>query len=158
MGIEMMLNTPLPFPYVHLVSLLVHSLAIFSCIRVGFRMGTGPDSNLTPFRFATHCFGVMALNALYAGLLCLTVVLTNPFTDECVDFPAANFQCRMWKQGFFSREFIFPVDQVDADIYEDLPGTDTSYRAGTSTHLHSDDLDDADDGDDADADDADGGD
>ena len=42
----MMLTSPLPFPYVHLVSVLVHFSALFACLKSGLLMATasGPPT------------------------------------------------------------------------------------------------------------------
>jgi len=119
--IEMMLTSPLPFPYVHLVTCLVHLSAMFGCFKSGVLLATaGSDINFGGI--VTEMLFLLSMNALYSGLLCLAVVLTNPFADDCVDFPAANFQCRLWKSQLFSRVFLFETDQVDASVARYLAG------------------------------------
>merc|ERR1719409_628563 len=69
--IEMMLTAPLPFPYVHLVSLLVHFSALFACLKVGLLLGTAPTDPSTTGVFFQLLF-ILAMNGLYSGLLCLS--------------------------------------------------------------------------------------
>jgi len=38
------------------------------------------------------------------------------FTDECVDFPAANLKCRMRKAQIFSHDVYFGNESIDAEI------------------------------------------
>jgi len=148
--IEMMLTSPLPFPYVHLVTLLVHFSAVFGCIRTGVLLGTA-GAEVAPLRVGFELLLLLSLNALYSGLLCLSVVLTNPFLDQCVDFPAANFQCRLWKSQIFARTMLFRTVDVDRDVAESMdafPG-----EVGKVCVNNSNDDADADDDDDDDDDD-----
>merc|ERR1712151_618522 len=78
-NIEMMLTTPLPFPYVHMVTMLVHFYVIAACVQCGIFLGI--ESNPSFIRVACDTMVVILLNSFYQGLLGLAVVLTNPFGD-----------------------------------------------------------------------------
>jgi len=114
-NIEMMLTSQLPFPYVHLVCLLVHFVLFFSCMRCGLQLGT---QAVTPgvMTIVVQMLSVITINALYSGLLCLTVVLMDPFGDDVVDFPAALFQHRLWKSQLYSRGLLEDNDDMDTFI------------------------------------------
>merc|ERR1712100_892103 len=112
--IEMILSSPLPFPYAHLVSLLVHFSAFFACLKTGVILGTEAQSP-SFLRIAFELMFVLAMNSLYSGLLCFTVVLTNPFPDESIDFPAAMFHHRLWKAQRYARGINLDVEAVNQD-------------------------------------------
>lgn len=117
LNIEMMLITPLPFPYAHLVTLVVHACCVCSCIEAGIFFG---GAKRDWGHFLSGSVGVVVLNGLYLGLLSLTALLTNPFTEECVHFPAANYHCRMVKSQVFSQPLHYRMSDIDKDIVDVL--------------------------------------
>merc|ERR1740121_1680817 len=108
----MILNSPLPFPYVHLVSLLVHFSALFACLKCGVTLGT-ESKTPGPVLVVFELLFVLAMNSLYSGLLCFTVALTNPFLDEIIDFPAASFHHRLWKKQHWGRDLLHEMSGID---------------------------------------------
>merc|ERR1719409_1373565 len=62
--IEMMLTSPLPFPYVHLVSLLVHFSALFACLKSGLLMATASRPP-TIQQVGCQMMFVIAMNMIY---------------------------------------------------------------------------------------------
>eukprot|EP00931_Biecheleriopsis_adriatica_P099735 TRINITY_DN7443_c0_g1_i2.p1 TRINITY_DN7443_c0_g1~~TRINITY_DN7443_c0_g1_i2.p1 ORF type:complete len:542 (+),score=96.94 TRINITY_DN7443_c0_g1_i2:67-1692(+) len=113
--IEMILTSPVPFPYVHLVCLVVQGYTIFTCLESGILLGT--QSEVPPaVAFLSQMIVVTMINSIYLALLCLTTVLDNPFTDEVIDFPAANLQSRLWKSQIFARAMLFQDADVDDEV------------------------------------------
>lgn len=113
--IEMMLTSPVPFSYVHIVCLLVQFYVMFACVASGIQLGTEAETPSIAAVF-TEIIMISAQNALYLALLCLTTVLDNPFTDEVIDFPAMHLQTRVWKSQIFARALLYDEAAVDAEI------------------------------------------
>eukprot|EP00930_Biecheleria_cincta_P086201 TRINITY_DN75527_c0_g1_i1.p1 TRINITY_DN75527_c0_g1~~TRINITY_DN75527_c0_g1_i1.p1 ORF type:complete len:574 (-),score=93.11 TRINITY_DN75527_c0_g1_i1:513-2234(-) len=113
--IEMMLTSPVPFSYVHIVCLLVQFYVMFACVASGIQLGTDTEAP-SAAAVVTEIIMISAQNALYLALLCLTTVLDNPFTDEVIDFPAMHLQSRLWKSQIFARALLYDEDVVDAEI------------------------------------------
>lgn len=112
--IEMIRTSPVPFPYVHIVCLLVQFYVIFACLASGIELATDKDVSLGSV--CTELLVIPAQNTLYLALLCLTTVLDNPFLDEVIDFPAMHLQNRLWKSQIFARAALYPDKEVDAEI------------------------------------------
>merc|ERR1719223_826903 len=102
--IGMMLSAPLPFPYVHLVCLLVHLSALFQCVQSGLTIATEPMLGVQHIAF--ELIFILAMNSLYCGLLCLAVVLWDPFGDDVVDFPQAMLHHQLWKSQAYATHFL----------------------------------------------------
>lgn len=115
-GIEMMLTQPLPFPYVHLVCVLVHFSALFSCVRAGIVMGTSPT--LTASQVVFESFAVLVVNSLYCGLLSLCAVLADPFGNDSIDFPGALLHHKLWKSQLFASKLLESDAEVDEELDE----------------------------------------
>lgn len=130
-GVEVMLASPLPFPYVHLVCLLVHFSALFSCVRLGLNLGCEPALTVELMFFETVC--VLTVNSLYLGLLCLSAIVADPFGGDTVDFPAALLQHKLWKAQYFAASILEDDDSIDSEITEKLgesTETHTLFRGG----------------------------
>merc|ERR1712167_425411 len=59
---------------------------------------------------------VVAVNTLYCGLLCLAVVLSDPFGDDVIDFPQALFLHRLWKAQHFASSLAADDEDVDLEV------------------------------------------
>eukprot|EP00931_Biecheleriopsis_adriatica_P099737 TRINITY_DN7443_c0_g3_i1.p1 TRINITY_DN7443_c0_g3~~TRINITY_DN7443_c0_g3_i1.p1 ORF type:complete len:584 (+),score=93.72 TRINITY_DN7443_c0_g3_i1:59-1810(+) len=115
--IEMILTSPVPFPYVHLVCLLVQTYTVFVCLRAGILLGT-ESGTTSAIAFMSQILVVVIVNSIYLSLLCLATVLDNPFTDEVIDFPAANLQSRLWKSQIFARAVLFRDADIDGHLVD----------------------------------------
>merc|ERR1719215_1243602 len=111
-NIAMVLSTPLPFPYVHLVCLLVHLSALFQCVQSGLALATEPALGVQHIAF--ELIFILAMNSLYCGLLCLAVVLWDPFGDDVVDFPQAMLHHQLWKSQAYATHFLDDNTILDA--------------------------------------------
>lgn len=151
--IEMMLSSPLPFPYVHLVCLLVHLSALFQCLQAGFSLGE--DVNLTPQRMFCELTFIVAMNSLYCGLLCLAAVLWNPFGDDAIDFPMGSLHHRLWKAQHYSSSLLEEDTDIDNEFKQVFTHPRDKHEHDHKADEHDDDNDgetgetgEADDGDD----------
>jgi len=113
-NIEMQLSSPLPFPYVHLVCLLVHISSVCACVKAGIMLGT--DGEATVQQMVCEMVVVISVNALYGGLLCLAVVLSDPFGSDVIDFPSSMFQHRLWKAQHYASHFCPEDRDVDDEL------------------------------------------
>lgn len=156
--IEMTLSNPLPFPYVHLVCMLVHLSVLFQCLKSGFSLGI--EVVLTPQRIAYELIFIVAMNTLYCGLLCLAAVMWNPFGDDATDFPAAALHKRLRKAQHFSTALLVNNAKIDDDLIARFGQHDSSKRAKREKDEEDEeDLDEGEDGNDGqDGHDGDGGD
>lgn len=136
--VEMMLQSPLPFPYTHLVCLLVHFTAVITSAKVGLVLGTA--STLTNAQICCEAFTVLAVNALYTGLLCLAAVLMDPFGDDLVDFPAALLHQRLWKSQLFAGLVDEEAEVLDAELEASLLAERQKHtpHSGADRHHHDD--------------------
>lgn len=145
----MMLSSPLPFPYFHLICLLVHFTALCSSLSAGLNLGTAPGFSVHQVLAETTT--TLVGGTLYCGMLCLAVVLADPFGDDIVDFPASMFQHRLWKSQLFAGSLVDDDDLLDSELYAKLG----DGANGTAKRLNPRDregLVDGDDEDDADGD------
>lgn len=118
-NIEMMLTSPLPFPYVHLVCLMVHLSALFSSIKVGLLLGTEPELRALDVVF--QMIFIFGMNNLYLGILSMGAAFANPLGNDKIDFPAAYLQQRLWKAQHFVHTFLQPDRDIDKEFEAMLP-------------------------------------
>merc|ERR1711953_40103 len=116
--IEMMLTSPLPFPYVHVVTLLVQFAALFRCMTVGLTLAIDPK--LSALKITCELLQVTIMNSLYLGLLMFTAVIADPFGEDLVDFPAPKFHHRLWKAQHFTHTFLEADSVLDEEIHNSL--------------------------------------
>eukprot|EP00051_Salpingoeca_urceolata_P013853 m.175253 g.175253 ORF g.175253 m.175253 type:complete len:461 (+) comp17916_c1_seq5:250-1632(+) len=93
------LESQLPFPYVHLMTVLVKSallvLAADAGQRIGFSYATGEYGWI-----AAEAFIILLINFLYQGLLHLQGVLENPFLNHAAHFPRHAFEETLQRNTF----------------------------------------------------------
>lgn len=107
-GIEMQLNSPLPFTYTHLVAFLVHGACGLIAVRCGMQVAIAP----TALQGACESLSSFVLQALYLGLLAIAAVIMDPFGDDVIDLPAGQLQQALWSnlkayEAFLQREDLF---------------------------------------------------
>lgn len=133
--VEMMLQSPLPFPYTHLVCLLVHLTAVITSAKVGLVLGTA--DRLSNAQICCEAFTVLAVNALYTGLLCLAAVLMDPFGDDLVDIPAALLHQRLWKSQLFTGLIDEDEGALESELLASLSGHKHHvHRSHVVAHEH----------------------
>merc|ERR1719329_267310 len=150
-NISMVLAAPLPFPYVHLVCLLVHLSALFQCLQSGLALAAEPVLGVQ--RIVFELVLLLAMNSLYCGLLCLAVVLWNPFGDDIVDLPQRLLHHQLWKSQAYATHFLDDNDLLDSMLSESFGGR-RQGPAGKKTYCgdeHDDDEEGSGDDDEGDA-------
>eukprot|EP00747_Dinoflagellata_sp_TGD_P076488 gnl/TRDRNA2_/TRDRNA2_159168_c1_seq1.p1 gnl/TRDRNA2_/TRDRNA2_159168_c1~~gnl/TRDRNA2_/TRDRNA2_159168_c1_seq1.p1 ORF type:complete len:440 (+),score=66.94 gnl/TRDRNA2_/TRDRNA2_159168_c1_seq1:1-1320(+) len=81
--VQMQMSTQLPFPYAHLVTILVHGASFAITIKCGVKTAIS-DSVMAVI---CEIFFDLVLICVYLGLLALTAVIADPFGDDAIDFP-----------------------------------------------------------------------
>jgi predicted membrane chloride channel (bestrophin family) len=84
------LDTPLPFPYVQLVTLLANITNIVVCIKCGMTFARGLR-NADPVQCVVEVLFVVLVPFCYQGLLALTYIIFDPFGDDVLDFPVMAY-------------------------------------------------------------------
>merc|ERR1719326_2408958 len=90
-AVKYYLHTQLPFPYVHMITLLVNLNSLVISTVAGVQAAIGLDKG----RWAVACcnaFKVFMLPVLYQGLLQICVFLSDPLGDDIIDFPIRQYQ------------------------------------------------------------------
>jgi hypothetical protein len=101
--ILMYLNTPMPYIYIHLMTLICKVDLLFTSIACGTLVGQAIH-NKQPLTVAISYLIVLLANMLIEGLLRLHVVLSDPFGDDNCDFPWSTYmkdvirQCKIFKE------------------------------------------------------------
>eukprot|EP00933_Yihiella_yeosuensis_P060075 TRINITY_DN6205_c0_g1_i2.p1 TRINITY_DN6205_c0_g1~~TRINITY_DN6205_c0_g1_i2.p1 ORF type:complete len:447 (+),score=90.60 TRINITY_DN6205_c0_g1_i2:43-1341(+) len=84
-------KTQLPFPYVHMITLLVNihnvSMAVVAGIKVSIAVKQGMA--LTAF---IELIQVIIVPTMYEGLLLICMFISDPFGDDIIDFPVMEMQ------------------------------------------------------------------
>merc|ERR1712232_1419599 len=93
------IRTQLPFPYVHMIILLVNVNNLVMALEAGLRCGMYA---WTDGHIAVVCEAIkgMLVPLLYQGLLQITVFLSDPLGDDIIDFPIIEYQLEMSEQCF----------------------------------------------------------
>jgi hypothetical protein len=92
-SIRMQLNSQLPFSYAHLIATMVQGAALLSAVRCGMLVALA-TSILSVVCQVFFCF---CLSIVYLGLYSMVVVISDPFGDDVIDFPAEQIEHQLWK-------------------------------------------------------------
>ena len=138
------INSQMPYPYVHLVSFVVHVYLIilstwFGCFlhtgRIGekFELSTGAavkadDDIKTSVWMVFWCYLLMCIaNFSYQGLLDMHTLLDNPFGNHCTKFPLRASVSRVTNA---TRTMLNYADKFPAafeDVFQTAIGASTTY-------------------------------
>lgn len=88
--ILMFLNTPIPYIFTHLMTVICKVNLVFTGIACGTMIGTAIEAQQWLAVFIGYSIVVLG-NMLVEGLLRLHVVLSDPFGDDACDFPWENY-------------------------------------------------------------------
>ena len=95
----MFLGTQQPFPYVHMISLIVDVALFLNALYVGCDIGRSFDADNSPIQsgllIAIGILRVLIFTFLYNGLSDISVALEDPFGTDMADLPALAFQTHM---------------------------------------------------------------
>merc|ERR1719498_12433 len=93
-GVQMQLNSQLPFAYAHLITLLVHVSSIFTVIKCGLRLALASSS----LEVVCQVMFAFVLSVCYLGLLSMDAVIADPFGDDVIEsFPKHLLQMSSWE-------------------------------------------------------------
>lgn len=92
-GVEMQMNSQLPFAYCHLITTLVQGSVLLSSVKCGMLVALATS----PLAVACESTFHVCLSMVYLGLLSMTAVIADPFGDDVIDFPAAQMQQQLWR-------------------------------------------------------------
>jgi predicted membrane chloride channel (bestrophin family) len=92
-GVEMQMNSQLPFAYCHLITTLVQGSVLLSSVKCGMLVSLATS----PLAVACETTFHICLSMVYLGLLSMTAVIADPFGDDVIDFPAAQMQQQLWR-------------------------------------------------------------
>jgi len=88
--VDTLLNTQLPFAYVHLIALLVNVNNIFVVLKCGYFFALAMEGGINQiFVMVSQILYVMVIPVLYHGLLAISYLIEDPYGDEILDFPCA---------------------------------------------------------------------
>jgi len=130
----------MPFPYFHLLNVMVCVSLILLAICLGFA-----NSNLT-------CIVFLVADLVYLGLLELSCALVDPFGDDDIDFPVSNWLRSSIERAEVLLECCSPVEVhnyrwdkilehhcypvlMDADLGAFVYGTTTPKNVQQTQHL-----------------------
>jgi len=85
------LGTQLPFPYVHMITLLVDLHNIVVAVAAGLSFGTKLHEN-NPSACIIEVLRLLIVPTMYQGLLQICVFLSDPMGDDIIDFPIMEYQ------------------------------------------------------------------
>lgn len=85
------LGTQLPFPYVHMITLMINVNNMLMALHAGFRCGVAWDREHMD-ACAVEMLQMMLVPLLYQGLLQVCVMLGDPLGEDIIDFPILEFQ------------------------------------------------------------------
>lgn len=85
------LTTQLPFPYVHMITLLVNVNSVVIAVVAGAQCAIGLKDEYY-FQVLCQTVKVFMLPVLYQALLQVCVFLSDPFGDDIIDFPIRQYQ------------------------------------------------------------------
>jgi len=84
------MNTQLPFPYVHMITLLVNVhnavVAMVSGLKFGVAVREGRPANCV-----VEIVQLIIVPTMYQGLLQICMFLSDPFGDDIIDFPILEY-------------------------------------------------------------------
>jgi len=90
-NVQKYLKTQLPFPYVHMITLLVNVNSLVIAIVAGVQCAIGQVKGQTSV-VIVNAVKVFMLPVLSHGLLQICVFLSDPFGDDIIDFPIRSYQ------------------------------------------------------------------
>mmetsp|Transcript_114977 Transcript_114977/g.303600 ORF Transcript_114977/g.303600 Transcript_114977/m.303600 type:complete len:161 (+) Transcript_114977:3-485(+) len=93
---NMYLDTPLPFGYVHLITLLVNVQNLVMALKSGFVFAQH-FALAQHFAMAQQVVTLGVVVAVYQGILQIACVIANPFGDNILNFPIAGYMNFMAK-------------------------------------------------------------
>lgn len=85
------LDTQMPFPYVHMITLLVNLHNMLVAAVAGLKFGIALERNSLG-DCAAQIIQVLVVPTLYMGLLQVTNLLSNPMGEDIIDFPILEYQ------------------------------------------------------------------
>mmetsp|Transcript_108902 Transcript_108902/g.249883 ORF Transcript_108902/g.249883 Transcript_108902/m.249883 type:complete len:540 (-) Transcript_108902:85-1704(-) len=88
--IDTVLNTQLPFAYVHLIALLVNLNNIVVSLKCAFVLAVSWKMS-DPLSVASQIMYIMVMPVLYHGCLSISYLIEDPFGEEILDFPILAF-------------------------------------------------------------------
>jgi len=124
--ILMILETPMPYIFTHLMTIICKVNLLFTSIACGVLVG----QSLKNEQWTTVACGYMIVilgNMLIEGLLRLHVVLSDPFGDDACDFPWQSFmdelddECEIMKSQFSNMPYGDKYDPIDDFAEETIP-------------------------------------
>jgi hypothetical protein len=88
---EMYLNVRLPFPYAHVITLLVNITCIATAATAGLQLAI---TNSLTAMFCIFSFTCLVIG-VFLGLLALAAVIADPFGEDIADFPFEYLQANL---------------------------------------------------------------
>lgn len=85
------LSSQMPFPYVHMITLLVNVNSLVICVVAGVQCAVGSSRGEIAV-CVCNFIKIYMLPVLFQALLQICVFLSDPFGDDIIDFPIRQFQ------------------------------------------------------------------
>jgi hypothetical protein len=95
-NILMYIRTQLPFPYVHMITLIVNVHNVVLALVSAFEFAINYHNDRGSVAAIKSC-KMLILPILYQGLLQICVFLTDPLGDDIIDFPIQTFMFELFK-------------------------------------------------------------
>jgi len=127
------LGTQLPFPYVHMITLLVNVNSLVICVVSGVQCAIGSQRGEIAV-CVCNVAKIYMLPVLYQALLQICVFLSDPFGDDIIDFPIRAFQrdvsqaCEdhlclriIYEQRFLDKESLPPQQTFMQELRQPAP-------------------------------------
>eukprot|EP00931_Biecheleriopsis_adriatica_P047600 TRINITY_DN27457_c0_g1_i1.p1 TRINITY_DN27457_c0_g1~~TRINITY_DN27457_c0_g1_i1.p1 ORF type:complete len:576 (-),score=94.25 TRINITY_DN27457_c0_g1_i1:61-1671(-) len=93
-AVHQYLGTQLPFPYVHMICLLVDIHNIVVAITSGLKFGAAYSQGLA-FDCVIEALQLVIVPTMYQGLLQICMFLSDPMGDDFIDFPILEYQLQV---------------------------------------------------------------
>lgn len=91
-NVQHYIQTQLPFPYVHMITLLVNVNGLVISIVAGLRVAIAVEKGQTALQIFVSASKLVAVPLMYQGMLQICVFLSDPFGDDIIDFPIRQYQ------------------------------------------------------------------
>lgn len=124
------LKTQLPFPYVHMITLLVNVNNLVMAVVAGLKLAIAWDAGLMVVCGA-EIIQFVLVPILYQGLLQICVFLSDPMGTDIIDFPVREYQMEVCDSCWDQVMTIRPLyDQLRSDGVAPLPNAHVLWKLG----------------------------
>ena len=80
--LQLVISHQLPFPYVHLLTVVIKVTLFFIAAQVGYQIGSLAQKDNPYLLIVVNSCSIVLINFFYQGLLNLFAVLSRPFYDH----------------------------------------------------------------------------